>query len=1053
MKRKNLTVLGLVVLSFFFYSSLLAQLTTTFTAYDGLANNTVFSILEDNNNDIWFGTMGGLGKWIFKTDDWTEYTQESSPLVNNKVNAILQDSNGHFWFGTNNGLSEFDGENWKDYTYQKMPDSLRAEHITSLYLDTKNNLWIGTKGGGVAKRYHNNGKWKWEPYHTGNSGIISDEITAINEDSSGNIWFGTLDAGICKFDGLSHWKPFQQYGSKINVIFKDQNHQLWFGTSNGVFGTYDGSNWTSCGSVPVVRAIAEDREGNLWFGTENNGLYEYNRNSCLKSQIDGLEYITTIWSIMRDHNGYLWLGTDGIGVIRLHLNWLKFNKENSDLASNDITSIDEDKNGNLWIGTRSNGIASYDDVLFYPYNVTDGLNRRNRINSIMVDKDNWIWCATENGAHRFNGDLSSWISVDYLKNRVVKSVIQDQKGVFWFATRGGVGRFDGNLWTAIDTSYGLPDLIVNTIFEDHLGNIWFGTSGGGVCKFTGDSIVVVYDTSKGLIDNHVNAIIQDKDFNYWFATTKGISRFDGDNSWDSLTKENSGLPHNNVTCLLKDEKDNILSGTYGGGLSKYDGQFWVNFGLQKLGSDEINDIFQDTNGNLWFGTLKGLVKCIPDRMPPETIIIHKPDSIIDDSYALFIFKGIDTETPAEKLVYSWALKDDQSRYVKNWSSYSKAYYCNVDLSNGNYTFLVKTKDEFGNEDPTPASFKFTVDTTPPTTIIHYPTDQEIISGKVHIIGTACDTSLASEFKKYWVDYAEVGSNEDNWTIINDTLSSPVINDTLIVWDCTLYGSYYIKLSAEDIKGRKNDYTVQVHVVETLREVSKDKGSFLQCSQNHAQLFISPWALKKDTEIYFSPVNPSQIPSSQNERITFSAIAYFIGPDSVQLQKPATLTCYYSDSDIAALYESKLALMHHDNLELVGGFIDAEENKISTTIKKFGTYILIENDSTKLGHHAIYDLDCQPRIFSPKGTGIHATTNISFNLTTDSEVSIKIYNLAGRLVRVLLENEHLRADNKSIEWDGRDYNGNICPSDLYIVTIESAKKVKTKTVMILDKSHN
>ena len=1055
MKRKNLTILGLVVLSFFFYSSLLAQQTTTFTTYDGLVNNTVFSILEDNNNDIWFGTMGGLGKWKPETGEWEKFTPGNSPLVNDKVNAMLQDNNGQLWFGTNTGLNKFDGENWTSYTHQKMPNSILAEQITSLFLDTKNNLWIGTLGGGVTKRYLDiDGTWKWQPYHTGNSDIISDDITAINEDSFGNIYFGTLSSGISKFDGISNWTHFHEYGSNINIIFNDHSDTLWFGTTNGMFGTHDGNQWVQCKTENMVYSIAEDLDGNLWFTTKYDGLYKYNRISYYKQQIDALESVPIVWSMICDQNGFLWLGTDGAGVIRLDFNWQTFNKENSGIVDNLITGIAEDRNGHHWIGTKLDGIVKYNGLSFSSFDVNGGLNRKNRVNSIMVDADNWIWCATENGAHKFDGH-HTWVSYydDFLAHNIIETVYQDKKGVFWFATWGGVSRFDGDTWTTIDASYGLPDLIVNTIFEDHKGYLWFGTSEGGIYKFVDDSVVAVYDTSDGLVGEHVTSIIQDKDFSYWFGTEQGICKFDGDSNWVHLTTDNSEFLDNFVTCLLKDTKDNIWVGTLGGGLSKFDGQHWVNFSIQKVGSDEINDIFQDTNGNLWLGTTKGLVKYNYDNRPPKTFITNAPNKIIGENYALFSFKGIDNETPAEKLVYSWAIKADHSQYNQDWSFYTKNNQCVVHLSsNGNYIFLVKTKDEFGNEDPTPASFQFTVDISPPTTIINYPTDQEIINGKIHIIGTACDTSLTGEFKKYWVEYKEVGSYEDNWTIINDTLSHPVINDTLIVWDCTLYGSYYLRLSAEDFKGLKNDYTVQVHIVETLKEVSKDKGSFLQCSQNHAQLFISPWALKKDTEIYFSPVNPSQIPASQNDRITFSTVAYFIGPDTVQLQKPATLTCYYSDSDIAALDESKLALIHNDNLELVGGFIDAEENKISTTIKKFGTYILVENDSTKLEPLAIFDLDCQPRIFSPKGTGIHTTTNISFNLTNDSEVSIKIYNLAGRLVRMLLENELMRADNKSIEWDGRDYNGNICPSDLYIVTIESAKTVTTKTVMILDKSH-
>jgi len=1073
MKQKVLTILGSVLINFIVYFSLLAQQITTYTTYDGLVNNTVFSTFEDNNNDIWFGTMGGLGKWMHDIDDWIKYTPENSPLVNNKVNAILQDNDGHLWFGTNDGLNEFDGANWKQYTHQMMPNILRAEHITSLYLDIKNNLWIGTKGDGVTKRYRDtDGVWKWQPYDMSNSDIIGDKITTINEDKLGNIWFGTLDEGVCKFDGKSNWTSYAgitEIGSKITVIFKDRYDTLWIGSDKGLVRTFDGTEWIPCKLdptlMPVVRSIAEDREGNLWFGTEKDGMYKYNRISCIKPQIPGLEFVPTIWSIISDYNGYLWLGTDGIGVIRLDLNWQKFNKDNSGLVDNYITSIDEDGDGNLWIGTKLNGIAKFNGIEFDTFNVDGNWFGTNRVNSIMVDRDIWIWCATKYGAHCFDGNPSTWFSYyeDSLAHNRVTTIFQDQQGLFWFGTWGGISRFDpfqfnDKRWTTIDTSDGLPDVLVKTIFEDQQGYLWFGTSTGGVCKFDGDSIVAVYDTSNGLIYNQVNAIIQDDDLNYWFGTGNGISKFDGNTGWEHFTKENSGLLDNYIKCLLKDGKDNIWVGTLAGGLSKYNGQIWVNFNILQVGSDEINDIFQDSYGNLWLGTTNGLVRYITDNIPPETIIIYSPNNIIDDTKALFMFKGIDTETPKDKLVYYYALKDYQAKYIQNWL-FTKENYCEVHLpANGIYTFLVKAMDQDGNEDPTPASFQFIVDRSSPQTIIHYPKNEQIIVGEVPIIGTACDTSMVNVFRKYWLDYAEIDEKTftrmSDWKIIKDTLSTPVINDTLIDWDANKWhGFYRLKLTSEDLMGLISEDSVDVEVVETLKEVPKDSGGLLECSQDKAQLYIPPWTLEKDMEIHLSPVNPSHIPSSQNEKVIYSSTAYHIGPCKIQLQKPATFNCHYFDSDIAGLDEKKLSLINLDVSKLCGGFIDPDRNTISTTISQFGTYILVEDNTPSKETPFISDVNCQPRIFSPMGTGFSKTTYIAFNLAGDSEVSIKIYNLAGRLVRVVLENELLRAGNKSIEWDGRDYNGNICPSDLYIVTIESEKEIEHKTVMILDKSRD
>ena len=1089
MNRTMLIIFALVIIC---APRVLAQKVTFFTTSDGLVNNWVFSLeLKTDDSLIWIGTRGGLSQ--FDAGEWTNFTISNSPLVHNKVNAILLDRDQRLWFGTDDGISIFSKDKWEPYTFQEMPAYIRARHITSLFQDSKGNIWIGTKGGGVTRYFRNpSGEIKWTPFDTGNSDIISDNITAIGEDSAGYIWFGTQDSGLCKFDGISQWTSFpgqiDYVGNKIHVFYKDSSNALWIGTNNGVFKTGDGTNFVPIGSVSDVLSIAEDREFNLWFGTKNNGLYKYDHISFGPASIPALENIPSIWSIILDHEGYLWLGTNGAGLVRVHLNWQIFNDSNSDLPDNIITGVAEDSSGNLWIATGFSGIARYDGTDFTLFNVDGNFLGTNFVNSIMVDNNDWIWCATERGAHGFDGNSAPWVSfVDSLPDKIVNAMIQDRSGNFWFATRGGVSRFDGTTWATLDTSDGLPGLIITSIFEDDRGHLWFGTSDAGVAEFVGDSLLAVYDRSSGLIDNQVTAIIQDQDFNYWFGTAAGIFRFDGEN-WDQFTTNNSGLTNNSILCLYQDRKDNIWVGTEGGGLIKFDGQFWRDFGGHFI-SDGVNAIFQDRNHIFWFGTNSGLVKYIPDRSAPETIITISPDSIIGTQSALFVFSGIDTETPTEKLVYSWSLKNARTSYFYELPDFTDQNYCEVYFpSNGDYVFSVKAKDADGNVDPTPAEFLTRVDTTPPKTFITQPSSYEIVSGRIPVIGTAFDpTPIIDAFKHYWLSYAPGNSLESiqdsDWCNIfpealtsgcaQDTffIATPVINDTLIWWNTSgLYGDYFLRLSAEDSLDHFSHYIVRVKIVASAADMPKDNGGLLG-TPDQVEIYVPPGAMNKDTKIFLSPIEVMKDSLQSIGKIRFSAIAYEIGPDSIELNKPARLTVHYDKNDITGLDESKLSFLYLDpgladlnrsnfslaqvysvnDADLLGGVIDKEAKTVQTTVTRLGSYILVEDSRTWDAAAEITEINCQPRIFSPRGTGFAQTTTISFKLSNDSKVSIKVYNLAGRLVRVLLKNEELRAGNNPIEWDGRDYNGNICPSDLYIVTIETEKEVKTKTVMILDRS--
>ena len=64
-----------------------------------------------------------------------------------------------------------------------------------------------------------------------------------------------------------------------------------------------------------------------------------------------------------------------------------------------------------------------------------------------------------------------------------------------------------------------------------------------------------------------------------------------------------GLKHSDISCMLQDKSGNIWFGTYGGGVSKYDGKFFTHFTeVQGLSNNYVQSILEDKSGNLWFGT-------------------------------------------------------------------------------------------------------------------------------------------------------------------------------------------------------------------------------------------------------------------------------------------------------------------------------------------------------------------------------------------------------------------------------------------------------------------
>ncbi|HEY4325418.1 MAG TPA: two-component regulator propeller domain-containing protein [Mucilaginibacter sp.] len=83
-----------------------------------LSNNIVYNICDDKNGNIWVGTYGGgLNEYNPINKQFTNYTSENG-LSDNAVNSIIQDDQGFLWVSTNNGLDRFNPvtHTFKNYT-------------------------------------------------------------------------------------------------------------------------------------------------------------------------------------------------------------------------------------------------------------------------------------------------------------------------------------------------------------------------------------------------------------------------------------------------------------------------------------------------------------------------------------------------------------------------------------------------------------------------------------------------------------------------------------------------------------------------------------------------------------------------------------------------------------------------------------------------------------------------------------------------------------------------------------------------------------------------
>lgn len=76
------------------------------------------------------------------------------------------------------------------------------------------------------------------------------------------------------------------------------------------------------------------------------------------------------------------------------------------------------------------------------------------------------------------------------------------------------------------------------------------------------------------------------------------------------------------------------------------------------------------------------------------------------------------------------------------------------------------------------------------------------------------------------------------------------------------------------------------------------------------------------------------------------------------------------------------------------------------------------------------------------------TQIQFVLSQETDVTVKVFNILGREINTIVENKILSAGLHSAEWNGKDKNGNVVPSGIYLYQVRAGSSVLTKKMSLL-----
>jgi flagellar hook assembly protein FlgD len=89
----------------------------------------------------------------------------------------------------------------------------------------------------------------------------------------------------------------------------------------------------------------------------------------------------------------------------------------------------------------------------------------------------------------------------------------------------------------------------------------------------------------------------------------------------------------------------------------------------------------------------------------------------------------------------------------------------------------------------------------------------------------------------------------------------------------------------------------------------------------------------------------------------------------------------------------------------------------------------------------------PNVPNPFNPSTLITFDLPVDRTGPTEVSLRIFDLTGRLVRVLME-ETVDADRHTVRWDGRNDRGNGVPSGVYVYRLAAGGQMQARTMTLV-----
>ena len=490
-------------------------------------------------------------------------------------------------------------------------------------------------------------------------GLNTNNINCIWQDKKGFLWIGT-ENGIHRYDGRKFVSFFAEKEENrippfgVDQIMDAGNGKIWF-RQGALLGMFDPVTFNYY-HVPVdlqTRLSAQnnlqlfrDSRGNTFLCAARYGLLWYNPEQNKFTEENLPIKIPEGWpvtSLFEDTlTGDYWIcSTKGLAVYHSTTGSLNFHGNNPGkipfFESYNLSAVNNffiDKNRTWWIfywdfnaEAERAEIIHFDPANNKTLNDTLGLKSSfsgySELNWIFETQGNQIWIGGINALLRHIPEEKSLVQyrnsspgVYDIRCREIKQMFEDRENNLWLCTDNGlyiVTQEKSVLNYVFQNRTPGKDIMVNAILETNDLENWLGTWGNGVLTFDDHFVQTRHNMYNGVPQQQLLNLELVWDLcqhslsgNIWSGCQNGnLAVFDPVNKKPVAFLEPPAFRKETVRQILEDKDGNLLFGTHGGRLIKWDKSSAIaneSFEVIREFNTSIFVLFRDNANRIWVGT-------------------------------------------------------------------------------------------------------------------------------------------------------------------------------------------------------------------------------------------------------------------------------------------------------------------------------------------------------------------------------------------------------------------------------------------------------------------